>query len=217
MTCLCIQCSPCVALSVSLRDFANGVDSAATPLFAQIDSTKSAASSQIVSVKNQILTQISSARGDISSVRDKAASYQTNVQDYSDKVDKYETARRGVTLLLFLISLLLIVAWLVGTLIMKRETPTKVTSQCCGKRDKHAREEWDPWLMCVLSCCWRALSPVQFMFGLGTLMWLVFMVHLPFALLSADTCHYLDQKEPALDTVQGEKGARSKCAEFRSK
>lgn len=43
---------------------------------------------------------------------------------------------------------------------------------------------------------------IHFMFFFGALMWLLFMVHLPFTLLFADGCHYLDVNDPQLGSIE---------------
>lgn len=42
---------------------------------------------------------------------------------------------------------------------------------------------------------------VHLLFPFGLLVFIIFMVHLPFSLLIADSCHYLDEKEPSLSSV----------------
>jgi hypothetical protein len=59
---------------------------------------------------------------------------------------------------------------------------------------------------------WATKIEVQLVFFVVLLVWLIFLVHLPFSLLVADSCHYLDESEPDLQSVSGFEGRVGRIA-----
>ena len=171
---------------------------------------------EIVNVNEEIQTRIGEARTQVADISDKATRYNDKVVEYTDYVDKYEkvsgahtfaharactAARRAgpddamlTTLSLFSLSL------------------ATVTSHHVSLQIRRPIVLVLFLVPLLLSLLWFILVVgarkefggkviVHLLFPFGLLVFVIFMVHLPFSLLIADSCHYLDEKEPALASV----------------
>ena len=91
---LTIQCPFCTDLQSSLNSAVSDLDSA-MPVYNQIESSKSAALTEIVNVNEEIQTRIGEARTQVADINDKATRYNDKVVEYTDYVDKYEKVSGG--------------------------------------------------------------------------------------------------------------------------
>ena len=93
-----IQCPFCTDLQTSLNSAVSDMDSMAMPVYNQIESSKSAALTEIVNVNEEIQTRIGEARTQVADINDKATRYNDKVVEYTDYVDKYEKVSGGTAL-----------------------------------------------------------------------------------------------------------------------
>lgn len=219
---LTIQCPFCTELQTSLNSAVSDMDSMAMPVYNQIESSKSAALTEIVNVNQEIQTRIGEARTQVADINDKATRYNDKVVEYTDYVDKYEKVsggaggqhahtephsrrgkagqagpeRGGI-------------AHILPAHIFAYPSPLPCHASLQIRRPIVLVLFLVPLLLSLL---WFILVVgarkefggkviVHLLFPFGLLVFVIFMVHLPFSLLIADSCHYLDEKEPALASV----------------
>lgn len=90
---LSYPCDFCTQLQSDLNAAVSDIGSSATPVYDQIESSKSAALTEIVNVNDDIQLRIGEARTQVADITDKATRYNDKVIEYTDYVDKYEKVR----------------------------------------------------------------------------------------------------------------------------
>lgn len=121
-----IECSFCHTLEDTIDSLASSLDSSVTPVYSQIDQLKLDVQSEVVDAVATIQSAVADASSQVNDINDKVDSYTSDVDTAHDDIETWETRRRPVVLVIFLLPLVAVVLFWVASFGFRKEGWTKL-------------------------------------------------------------------------------------------